>query len=265
MKTFLTLLCFVFFLFSCEKNNIITQPVNTSKLMSITSADPNDDSSANYFFYYAGNRVTDIYWKSRSTNDSFHLAHFDYVDDNYIKVTMPTDELLYTEYYLNNFKLPVTIIKHSGSLEPETLNFSYKQGTNLLDSVNDSRIAGYYSMHYAFNYQEDNISDILITQPFSGGSGNYSLHYTYDLSTPNIFKHTDSLLFIYTDPFASQISTTYIPHNFFANLFSASTFETISFIGDPFNYSDTLNYTLDIDDKISSLGYNGYSRFIYSY
>jgi hypothetical protein len=261
---------FLFFLacvfYSCKKDAAILTSKTSKDSTKIISISSNEDTSANFFYSYTNNRVTDIYWFYQNLLDSFHYAHLDYLGDNYIKVTDPKNELRYTEYYLTDLKLPLTIIKHPDILdEKEIINFYYKQGTNLLDSINDSLTNGYYSMHYDFNYEGENISKILITGSYSGGSGEYSLNYTYDTSTPNIFRYTDSLLYVYTDPFAQQISTTYIPQNFFANTFSASTFRTISYTGNPFNYAATISYILNYNGKISSIGYNGYLGSTYSY
>lgn len=267
MNKVLFLLTLAFAFCTCKKSTTSLASASKEDLTRIISISSDVDTSANFFYSYTDNRITDIYLFYQNLLDSFHYAHLDYSGDNYIKVSDPQKtELHYTEYYLNDLKLPLKIIKHSDILdEKETINFYYKQGTNLLDSISDSSVHGYYSMHYKFNYEGQNISKILITQSYPGGSGEYNLNYTYDISTANIFKYTDSLLYVYTDPFAQQISTTYIPQNFFANTFSESTFHTILYTGDPFSYSDTISYTLNSDGKISSLGYNGYLGSTYSY
>ena len=74
-------------------------------------------------------------------------------------------------------------------------DFFYKPGTNVLDSVN-----GYYSnnsscyIHFTFEYEGENISKTIrnygaLTDTFS---------YAYDV-TPNLFRNSDPLLYIYSD------------------------------------------------------------------
>lgn len=264
MKKILLLFCCACLFNACKKTTTSlasNSNGNSDTLISITG---DTDSSTNFFYYYNNNQVTDIYTFYKNSPDSVHYAHLDYTDDSYIKVTDPLNELRYTEYFLTNLKLPLTIIKHSDVLnEVETINFYYKPGTNFLDSISDNLTQGYYKMHYEFDYEGQNVSDVLVTQSYSGGSGTSSLHYTYDISTQNIFRRTDSLLYILTDPFATQISNTYIPQGFFANVFSAFTFNNLDFVGDPYNYLYTLKYNLNINGTISSLGYN--NGIVYSY
>ncbi|MGI8950777.1 MAG: hypothetical protein ACR2FN_04230 [Chitinophagaceae bacterium] len=252
MKQILILLFFICVVLSCRKNiDTFTPNVDgdTTKLISITN------DSINFSYSYTNNRMTDIYIHYINSPDSNHYAHLDY-SDNYIKVS-DLQGLNYTEYFLTDLKLPLKIVKYSDySINPETINFFYKPGTNLLDSVNDIHAQNTYA-HYELNYDGENI--IEIKQFINSLESDFS--YSYDTSTPNIFRQTDSLLYVYTNPFGGVGGGGIVGSDFFGyfpKLFSASTFKTVTYRvaeGAP-NLTDTLNYTLNNKGKISSEGYN---------
>jgi hypothetical protein len=207
------------------------------------------DSMSKYEAFYTDGKITVL----QSSDGS--QRRFEYKDD-YVKVTeFPYSS--YYEYFLNNSKLPIRIIKHYDSTYKGELNFFYKAGTVILDSaVLTEAWALPIKTKYSFTYSGGNINQISIDYFNADGTvskNNFS--YTY-YTAPNIFRSADSLLYIYVNP---QADLSF--HNilfYFPKIFSASTFKTYSYFDGIKQNGGTLNYTTNSLGKVTKESYNGY-------
>ena len=138
-------------------------------------------------------------------------------------------------------------------------DFFYKAGTNVLDSVN-----GYYLntsnsyMHFTFEYEGGNISKTirnegLLTDTFT---------YAYDV-TPNLFRNSDPLLYVYSDLWGQLSPLCYYDYPFytmvffFPKVFSTSTLSTFSYTSWGSIINGKLNYKLSNDNKVLKEWYGG--------
>lgn len=221
MKYLTAVSIILFLLSSCTRNNNLNVSGNSvAKLKSITS-----DSAGTLQFGYTGDTITNV---SGSEN-----ANIQYISNN----DTPSISVLYSsgetiKYFLNSFKLPVKIVFYDNSGVEITnygVDFFYQNGTSLLDSAivreNGPRLI------YKTTYSGNNISGIQESYVYATDNvvvANFN--YTYS-SENNIFRKTDSLLFIYSyiQPVLSQQAM--VAATFFAETFSASTFSSIQVSG----------------------------------
>ncbi|HVG13631.1 MAG TPA: hypothetical protein VM935_01685 [Chitinophagaceae bacterium] len=163
------------------------------------------------------------------------------------------------EYFLNNANLPNKISRFyfATSNYPSFSNeilFYYKAGTNYLDSaVALSTSTWKEKVKYTFTYNGDNIAKATEQVFYKDGVETESVtSYTYE-SSPNIFRNTDPLLYVYINPIADLSY-----HNFlfyFPKIFSAHTFSTYSLHS---GRVGKLNYTLNDKGKITKEWYDQY-------
>jgi len=206
------------------------------------------DSMYKYQAYYTNGKISAL-----QISDGYQ-KRFEYKED-YVKVTdFPFTSFF--EYFLNNSKLPTSIIQHYDQSHKGELNFFYKAGTIILDSAVWTVAGVPFKEKYAFTYSGGNINEIRIDHFNSDGTvSKTNFSYTY-YTSPNIFRSTDSLLYIYINP---QADLNF--HNllfYFPKIFSAATFKTYShFDGVKLN-GGTLNYTTNSAGKITKEWYDGY-------
>ena len=166
---------------------------------------------------------------------------------------------------MNDSKLPMRMTRHETRSDSTQYNseadFFYKPGTNVLDSVN-----GYYSdtsssyIHFTFEYEGENISKTI--RKYGAFTDTFS--YAYDV-TPNLFRNSDPLLYIYSDllelsPLDYYDYPFYTMIFFFPKVFSTSTLNTFSYTSWGSIINGKLNYTLSNDNKILKEWYGGYGK-----
>ena len=206
------------------------------------------DSLSKYQAAYTNGKISVL----QSSDASQWL--FEYKDD-YVKVSeFPFSS--YFEYFLNNSKLPISIIKHYDQSHKGELNFFYKAGTITLDSAVLTEAWAPFKVKYTFTYSGGNINQISIDNFNADGTvSKTNFSYTY-YTTPNIFRSTDSLLYIYINP---QADLNF--HNllfYFPKIFSAATFKTYSYFDGIKLNGGTLNYTTNSVGKVTKEWYDGY-------
>ncbi len=263
MKKFPIFILSIFMLTACRKNEdifITDANENDSELTGIKG-----DSIGIWEYRYSDKRIAEIYtaYPQGGNLPTHHYAHIEYLGDSIVKISSPDYYNVYVEYFLMNFKLPLRLQYHyedtAGSpiFKAET-DFFYKPGTNLLDSVNVKLfISNGYYVHYAFEYENQNISKFIRTHfDFNSTDTPYkdTFYFSYDTSTPNIFRQTDSLLYIYENPFADF--SYYNMLLYFPKLFSESTIRKVSRTVYGKTIDAGLNYTLTDRNKISKESYN---------
>lgn len=228
---------------SCKKEN-----GSTSVLKVYT------DSMDVFNFTYTNGEANAIY--NSGLNKYLSFEH----KQNYIKAIRSDMEV---EYFLNSYKLPVRIVyTFKGGASPiiREANYYYKQGTKNLDSVtSNAGWDGAIKNKYLFVYNGENIEKVTIYSHYSYTTAvsESSLSYTYT-STPNVFRNSDPLLFIYTNPLAS-----FSYHSllfYFPKTFSASTFATGSHPNYPAEKTFKLHYSTNSDGKIIKEWYDGFAH-----
>jgi hypothetical protein len=209
------------------------------------------DSMGLFNFTYTNNMATTIFTSNWKKYISFQHK------ENYIKAIGIDME---TEYFLNSFKLPVRIVYSYDGSNTHEVNYYYKAGTKILDSVvSNVGYAGTIKDKYTFAYNGENIEKVIVTSYYSYTSAvsQSFLSYTYS-SAPNVFRNSDPLLFIYTNPLG--LFNYHSLLFYFPKTFSASTFATCSYP----DYTGTkmvkLNYSTNSDGKIVKEWYEGFAH-----
>jgi hypothetical protein len=192
--------------------------------------------------------------KINSLQDNHNsIWSFEYAE-NYVKAT---GEQSYYEYFLNNSKfLPNRIMQHYGQSYKTEINFFYKGGTNVLDSVVSTNTWSSLKTKYTFTYNVGNIEQVSAACLYPDGTVvKDSFSYTYN-STPNIFQRADPLLYIYVNP---QTDLNF--HNllfYFPKVFSVATFNTFSYFQGYTRKEGKLNFETNQAGKITREWYTGY-------
>jgi hypothetical protein len=206
------------------------------------------DSLSKYQAYYTDGKISVL----QSSGSS--QWRFEYKGD-YVKATEVPFSSFY-EYFLNNSKLPIRIIQHYHQSNKGELNFFYKSGTIILDSAVWTVAWAPFKVKYSFTYSGGNINEISIDNFNADGTvSKTNFSYTY-YTTPNIFRSTDSLLYIFINP---QADLNF--HNqlfYFSKIFSAATFKTYSYFDGIKLNRGTLYYTTNSVGKVSKEWYDGY-------
>jgi hypothetical protein len=237
------LLCFIVIAVAftaCKKENEAASVLKTYS-----------DSMALLNFTYKDKKVDAVF--TSTSNKYVSFVH----GENYIKAIGKGIEV---EYFLNSFKLPVRIVYFYGVPGKYEVNYYYKQGTNILDSVvNTSGSNGTIREKYSFEYNGENIEKVIIhsSYSFTTAISESFLSYTYS-SAPNIFRNSDPLLFIYTNPLAELNYHSLL--FYFPKIFSGSTFATCSY---PYNTTikiGKLNYSTNGAGKIVKEWYVGFGH-----
>jgi hypothetical protein len=272
MQKILLILTGISVFISCTKNSSKTsdQSQTSPVLTSITG------DSADFYFVYENGQVTDVLARyddgGHYLGDSSYApyAHLSYDSVNYIKATSMDESAgyAYTEYFLNENKLPLKIIIHFRYGAKDVVNFFYNPQTNLLDSVHDTNDSIYFVRAY-MQYNDADITGIRILQPFLDRNSEQDFKYEYDKTTPNIFKTLDPLWYIYHTPlgtYNAQNSWVDMNYDKYAKLFSQNTFTQIHDSYSNYNtYWDTLHYTLNSADKLESEWYNAEQNHVRHY
>ncbi len=261
MKHILILFISALIISSCLKSSGL--PGNGTKLMAISN-----DSAGAWQFGYTGNYITSIgpdpslsppynQWDVQTCSIQYtNLNSFEYVSLSFVE-----DTLNWTiNYTLTPSKLPLRI---AGDINAE---FIYLPNTNLLDSV--ILYSGSDQLIFNVTYTGQNITEVTESQVLNNQNtviGTYTYTYT---TTPNVFRQTDSLLYIYSYP-QTPFDQSPVIAAFFAETFSASTFDSLCTYG-PINYTgvitDTISgkmtYSLNADGKITEESFgNNYANF----
>jgi len=242
---------------SCRKSNNLSTSNDGSKLTAISS-----DSAGAWKFEYTGNLITSL-GPDTDLNHYGNTANIQYINTDsiqYVTVNFFPDPSNYTiRYSLTSSKLPLQIDQSDnvGGTEHKynIAKFSYLPNTDLLDSVlfND------YNNLIIFKctYTGKNITVVTETEV----SNNINLvigtfNFTYS-ATPNIFRYTDSLIYIYTYPQMALWAQSMVVAAFFAETFSVSTFNSVTTGGitngawNQDSISSKMTYTLNADGKVT--------------
>ena len=263
MKQSLHFLLGIVVLTSCTKNadhSHDRSSASTTRIISITG------DSADFLFAYENDTITDVLarhndgWQWIDTNYSPY-ARIMYEGNNYIRATSPVDSFYYTEYFLNDDHLPLQIIMHFDKWESKDIvDFFYNSSTNLLDSVHDTNDGIHFTRAY-MEYDGDDITRIKTTFPyFDTGLIEHNSEYEYDKTTPNVFKTTGSLFYIYQIPFGTYnfINSWVVYHDeLIVKMFSHSTFNNMrgSYSNANYDWQDAMHYTLNSDGKLETVSY----------
>ncbi|MDQ3845639.1 MAG: hypothetical protein M3342_16760 [Bacteroidota bacterium] len=228
---------------SCKKREHIN---NSKNLLSGYK-----DSLSRYNVTYTNGRINTLL-----RNGVFYYS-FEY-KDNYVKAS---EQQAYIEYFLNNSGLPLRIIRKYGVSNVDETHFYYKTGTNILDSVVSNNSYDWLAIYdkYSFLYNGGNIEQVIKSSFYRNGTvSKDTFSYTYN-PTPNIFRHTDPLLYIYVNPgFAMYYFQNLL--FYFPKVFSAATFNTYSFPEGTRRRHGKLNYILNSKGKITKEWYDGWGH-----
>lgn len=210
MQKLLSILIVATVFISCTKNTQKTSDVNTetAKLISIVG------DSADFYFVYTDNQVTEV--RTRSNDGATHgnndtsldyympYAYLSYEGDHYVKATAADTNYSgykYTEYFLNDSRLPVKIIIHFIRDTEDVVDFFYNPQTNLLDSVHDTNNSGASFTSLYPQYEGEDITQITLSyQTYRGDTIHVESEFTYNNTQPNVFKTITPLWYIYKTP-----------------------------------------------------------------
>ena len=208
----------IFFLASCSRNNSLAVDKEV-RLKSVTS-----DSAGTLQFDYRNDTITDV--------SGYADANIQYVSTGEtpcVSILYPNDGMV--KYFLNAYKLPTKVIFYSttGVNYAYRADFFYRKGTFLLDSAVVDENG--YKLLYNLFYSGTNISQI--QESYVSTNGNVvvaTFNYAYG-NEDNIFRKTDSLLYIYSYIVPALEQQAMVTAAYFAETFSASTFSGIQVSG----------------------------------
>ena len=235
----------ILLLFSCQRNNDLSVSGNNGqKLQSITS-----DSAGVLELSYNGDTINRI-----SGNQFANIQYLNYGDTQCVSLSFGDESGV--KYFLNSFKLPTKIIFSNSTsgveVNSDYADFFYHKATNLLDSaiVHENG----YLLIYKPTYSGNNISGmeeryVSATQDIIIANYNY----TYS-NESNVFIKTDSLLYIYTYPLTAMNNQAMVTASFFAETFSASTFNSIHVSGITSDYVFPNNETSTMTPSVNANG-----------
>lgn len=235
----------IFLLVSCQRNNDLTASVNNGKKIKSISS----DSAGVFEFAYSGDTITSI-----SGNQTATIQYLKYGDTPCVYLSFGDKEGI--KYYLNTFKLPIKIISINSTngveVNSDYATFFYHNDTNLLDSVIVYDLG--YKIVFKTTYSGNNISGIeesYVSATQTTVVANYS--YTYG-NENNVFLKTDSLLYIYSSPVTGMVTQAMVSASYFAETFSASTFNSIHVSGITSDYVFPNNQTSTMTPSVNANG-----------
>ena len=247
MKYFALIPISIILLVSCQQNNELSPSVNNGqKLQTITS-----DSSGVFEFSYNGDTI------NRISGNQF--ADIQYLKSGDILcVSLSLGNGYGVKYFLNSFKLPTKIIFSDSTsgvvVNSDYADFFFHKATSLLDSaiVNETG----YQLIYKPTYSGNDISGM--EERYVSATQNIIIaNYNYTYSNENnIFIKTDSLLYIYSYPVTAVNNQPMVTASFFAETFSASTFNSIHLSGITSDYefkdhqTSTMTPSVNLNGKI---------------
>jgi hypothetical protein len=253
MKSTLAMLLCIFGMIACRKSNASLVAGSGSRLTGIFVDSPGIILNLGY----TGDQIT-----SMGRNYATNIEYTDTNATQYVILHFYPDSLDYSiTYALTTSKLPLRIDEHSfygGSTYANNIaKFVYSQSTDLLDSVIAFPDKPYYGpLIFKFTYTGQNITQV--TESQISNSIRYSIdtfNFTYS-NTPNVFRYTNSLLYIYTDPISVFHAQPPFVASFFAETFSASTFNSMTISNAGFAWAGytgtyTMNFTLNAEGRIT--------------
>ena len=239
---------------ACRKSDN-RMATNGTRLISITS-----DSAGIISFEYSNNLITSITERLpiREAPDESSVVYYTNTGSNHLVSVRSAGNSF--NYKLNSSDLPLLIsdsYTDSGGIvhESNLAEFIYLPNTDILDSINK-----FYSdtlnFVYKFEYSGQNISKITEWQKTPTMYLSVAtFEYTYG-TTANVFRQTDSLLYIYNYPNTAILGQTIVAGFFFAETFSKSTFSSMKTYelvndGNPYN-SYKISCELNSKGKITS-------------
>ncbi|MGN6531983.1 MAG: hypothetical protein ACTHK0_09545 [Ginsengibacter sp.] len=253
---------------ACYKSNGLSGANDGDKLISIVS-----DSAGILHFGYRNHVITTLKQHMNDVDQDSGIINYTKTDSNEI-VSIGFPQGNYTiNYKLKSSKLPLLIYYTNPDTtyvhSPYMAEFFYIPGSDILDSV---VYHYFYPVVFKFTYSGQNISRItewkeLPAEKLQIGT----FDFTYD-STPNIFRQTDPLLYIYSYP-ASAFSQTMVMATFFAETFSGSTFNSVATSGitsnpwsqSPVTYTmtpnlitSTMTYSLNSHGKVTEEAFSNH-------
>jgi hypothetical protein len=230
MKSTLAMLLCIFGMIACRKSNASLVAGSGSRLTGIFVDSPGIILNLGY----TGDQIT-----SMGRNYATNIEYTDTNATQYVILHFYPDSLDYSiTYALTTSKL-------------------YSQSTDLLDSVIAFPDTPYYGpLIFKFTYTGQNITQV--TESQISNSIRYSIdtfNFTYS-NTPNVFRYTNSLLYIYTDPISVFHAQPPFVASFFAETFSASTFNSMTISNAGFAWAGytgtyTMNFTLNAEGRIT--------------
>ena len=265
-----------FTLIACRKNGDLSSSHNEGKSKLIAMS---NDSLGGWDLIYTGNSVTGIkadsalvqYGNYSEFLDTSLLYSFQYINtgsSQFVAVNLSPYNPLYQSvmtYTLTPSKLPLSIdYSYSvGGIEKKSngARFFYHLNSDILDSVIISANNGL--IIFTFTYDNQNISKLTESHVYNDQKMELE---TYDFTygaTPNIFRQTDSLLYIYKYPVTAFYAQPMVIAAFFAETFSAATFNSVTATGilneawgSGAAISSNMNYSLNADGKIAEESFN---------
>jgi hypothetical protein len=163
------------------------------------------------------------------------------------------------EYFLSSANLPLRITRTYNGGDISEMAFFYKNGSTILDSAVSVRSRQYIIKNeYTFTYDGENIKEMKnLNFYFDGRTSIDTFSYTYR-NTPNVFRSTDPLLYIYINPQADERFHNQL--SYFPKIFSASTFASFSDRDGLVRKESIMNYTTDAKGRITKEWYTGFGH-----
>lgn len=264
-----------FTMIACRKNGDLSSSrvEGKSKLIAMSN-----DSLGGWDLMYTGNSVSRIQpdsglvpygdYSSALINFFDSIQYLNTDSFQYVSVYMSSDTFHSAmTYTLTPSKLPLSIdYSYSvGGIEMKVngAKFFYHLNSDILDSVIIDDNNG--PIIFAFTYNNQNITEVKESQVYDNQKMELE---TYDFTygtTPNVFRQTDSLLYIYSYPQTAFYAQPMVIAAFFAETFSAATFNSVTATGilneawgSDAAISSNMNYSLNEDGKITEESFNSY-------
>lgn len=217
----------------CRKSNDSSRENNGTRLTSISS-----DSAGMFNFSYSDNVISGMKFRFSGNNISTSTIEYTNTDSGQLVSVGSFGNLSQysIHYLLTASKLPLRIFhthtENGISNQSDLAKFIYQPQADLLDSViTKSPYDTVEKIVYKFNYEGGNIKQITASQ--ISATKNLQIatfDYTYE-TKPNIFRHSDSLLYIFSYPHSVFHAQPMVIAAFFAETFSASTFNCVTTSG----------------------------------
>jgi hypothetical protein len=225
---------------SCNRNNNFIANDGV-RLKSITS-----DSAGTLQFAYSNDTITSV-----SGGENANIQYISIGDTPCVSISYSDGEMI--KYYLNLFKLPIKIVFYNTSGVANAdygVDFIYQKGTFLLDSA-ILRESG-YKLIFNVVYSGNNISQIQESYVSTTQNTVVAIFdYTYS-SENNIFRKTDSLLYVYSYIQPAVDRQAMVTATYFAETFSASTFSGIKVSGITSDYVFPDNQTSTMTPSLNN-------------
>lgn len=262
MKYIIVIFIGCFTMIACRKSSILSSSFvgDKSKLIGLSN-----DSMGKRDLIYTGNSVTGIKNYYSNSNSIYPIQYVNTDSFQYVKVIMSSDTFhSVMTYTLTPSKLPLSI-DHSyivDGIEKKSnyARFFYHLKSDILDSVLIPANNGI--IIFTFTYNNQNITKIKESQVNNNQKMEVETYnFTYGI-TSNIFRQTDSLLYIYTYPESVFFAQPMVIAAFFAEAFSAATFNSVTTTGilclgwNSLIISSNMNYSLNGDGKIAQESFN---------